>query len=51
MELTEDEVGICLLAIVKLDVLWPWVMQGSQWINASEDEINALIKKLAAEPG
>ncbi len=46
IDITENEAGICVLAISKLDVLWPWMMGKSPWVDATDEEKLALMKKL-----
>lgn len=46
VRLTDHEAGICLLAVIKVDIAARWGALPRPWIEASDDEIIALIAKL-----
>ncbi len=47
LELTTSERGICNLALIKMQNFWQHI-EPCPWVDAPDEEIRALIKKLAA---
>jgi len=46
VELTPAEVGICLLAITKVEIAAGWGCLQNPWVDAPREEINRLLAKL-----
>lgn len=46
VELTPDEVGICLVAVIKAEAAARWRCIPDPWVDASQEEINQLLDKL-----
>ncbi len=46
VELTKTEAGICLLGIIKAGIAADWGCLPKPWVDASDDEIAALLTKL-----